>query len=410
MLPRFLAAAAALFCAGCLLDDPYYVDGPAAGGDRPEDDDSPGEPGSPDERPLPEPEPERSGPAPQPEPDSNEPDDILTEPVVAPPEAEPVHPEPTIDVLPPAPIGNELDVVNDADASVAPPEPEPASEPAPEPVAEPEPTPEPDADPPPCGPGVPNCCGNGVAEGEACDGEDVLGRDCSLERFSGGLIQCTPDCELDTSGCIEGPECKDNLGRDVGVVFEGTLANKGSSTSGYSCSPGGAGDDVTFAWTAPTTECYRLTVSSDAGDDTIVAVFTGCDFETELACADNAGFGDVATLEFEAVVNTTYALVVDAYFASDEGPVGVELTPCASNPEPEATPEPEPVATWNCLMSRRGTYDGCDCGCGAFDPDCADTDVDACDSCGVPGSCASSCDEIDPEQNWLCTGDDAFAR
>ncbi len=43
-------------------------------------------------------------------------------------------------------------------------------------------------------------------------------------------------------------------------------------------------------------------------------------------------------------------------------------------PQPEPQPEPEPVpAQWTCTPTYYAAADGCDCGCGVVDPDCAGT-------------------------------------
>ena len=61
-------------------------------------------------------------------------------------------------------------------------------------------------------------------------------------------------------------------------------------------------------------------------------------------------------------------------------------------------------AGWNCLPWFYGAADGCDCGCGVIDLDCADGTVASCDYCDGYGSCSwSYCPgDIDPAQNWLC--------
>lgn len=43
--------------------------------------------------------------------------------------------------------------------------------------------------------------------------------------------------------------------------------------------------------------------------------------------------------------------------------------------------------TWACSPGYYGTDDGCDCGCGAVDLDCADAGIDACRYCNDEGSC-----------------------
>ena len=62
---------------------------------------------------------------------------------------------------------------------------------------------------------------------------------------------------------------------------------------------------------------------------------------------------------------------------------------------------------WTCDVLFYGTDDGCDCGCGAPDPDCLDGTVESCDFCDDEGSCNPfpGCPgDINPTQNWLCDG------
>ncbi len=67
--------------------------------------------------------------------------------------------------------------------------------------------------------------------------------------------------------------------------------------------------------------------------------------------------------------------------------------------------KPLPPATWTCAAASYGASDGCDCGCGALDPDChaggggcaePGCQDDHCDSCrdatGTHTSCRSTCD------------------
>ena len=58
---------------------------------------------------------------------------------------------------------------------------------------------------------------------------------------------------------------------------------------------------------------------------------------------------------------------------------------------------------WTCSPGFFGRGDGCDCGCGAVDPDCADATQAACEFCGNPGACAlTACDDILPGDNAHC--------
>jgi hypothetical protein len=64
-----------------------------------------------------------------------------------------------------------------------------------------------------------------------------------------------------------------------------------------------------------------------------------------------------------------------------------------------------PPFTWQCSARLYADGSRCDCGCGAFDPDCASMGLDACDRCDDPGSCsAPACPGIiDPTSNDHCT-------
>lgn len=51
-------------------------------------------------------------------------------------------------------------------------------------------------------------CGNGIREtGEACDGADLGGFQCTSIGFASGTLACTGDCRLDTSQCVAASVC-----------------------------------------------------------------------------------------------------------------------------------------------------------------------------------------------------------
>ncbi len=58
---------------------------------------------------------------------------------------------------------------------------------------------------------------------------------------------------------------------------------------------------------------------------------------------------------------------------------------------------------WSCQSAKYGSGDGCDCGCGALDPDCSSASSTACAYCADSGSCASSCSAISSTNNATCT-------
>jgi hypothetical protein len=51
-------------------------------------------------------------------------------------------------------------------------------------------------------------CGNGVREtGEACDGADLGGFDCSNVGYATGTLTCEPSCLFNFDGCVANPVC-----------------------------------------------------------------------------------------------------------------------------------------------------------------------------------------------------------
>jgi hypothetical protein len=62
-------------------------------------------------------------------------------------------------------------------------------------------------------------------------------------------------------------------------------------------------------------------------------------------------------------------------------------------------------STWKCpaYAYGGGATDGCDCGCGAVDPDCASNLVGACDYCDDQNSCAIDCSDINLSDNSTCS-------
>lgn len=62
------------------------------------------------------------------------------------------------------------------------------------------------------------------------------------------------------------------------------------------------------------------------------------------------------------------------------------------------------MGVWNCDPDYYGTDDGCDCGCGIPDPDCADADIATCQYCNDPGACnVWDCPgTIDPDDTANC--------
>jgi len=235
-------------------------------------------------------------------------------------------------------------------------------------------------------------CGNGIAEdGEDCDGDDLRSQGCTDAEFTGGKLSCNSNCELDFSQCTSEQACDAVSPTRTGVVYRGDTSGAPSRHNTYSCTAGGKGGDVSIAWSAPFSGCFQIIVTSDSDLDTIAAVYPDCVSFSELSCDDNSGTDQFSVAEFDAVVGTTYAIVLDAYFASDEGPLTLRISPCAP-------------PQWQCGNEFYGRGDGCDCGCGTVDYDCDDANRASCDICDGVGSCAQSgsCSEVNDIENWRC--------
>jgi hypothetical protein len=172
-------------------------------------------------------------------------------------------------------------------------------------------------------------CGNDLAElGEECDGSDLRDADCLDRGFTGGVLGCDENCAIDESGCTSTPLCDYASVSGIGRVFEGNTADHVSRIRDHSCTLGGAGEDLSLTWTAPETGCFRMEVSSANDLDTILSVYETCSLSEELACDDNSGFDQFSLLEFDAVGGTSYAIVIDSYFATDSGPVNLDVSSC----------------------------------------------------------------------------------
>ncbi len=147
------------------------------------------------------------------------------------------------------------------------------------------------------------------------------------------------DCELLLAkvGCI----CTDVI--DIAgssAAVDTTAATRDISLAGI-CDPGPYGDDVIhntviYRWTAPATNVYILSTCNIVNYDSRLAVMTGCDPTTTIACNDDV-IGTCANfsskLSFSADAGSTYYFLVGGYAEGDIGtgtltiePFQVELT------------------------------------------------------------------------------------
>jgi cysteine-rich repeat protein len=139
----------------------------------------------------------------------------------------------------------------------------------------------------------PCLCGNGTVDGgESCDGADFDGKTCQTFGFAGGMLSCSPDCEILATGCnqntcgngvIDGAEACD--GADLGGK---TCVTRGFAGGTLSCSP--ACQLVTSGCTA----CGNGTLEAgEQCDDGNVASGDGCSATCQsevLACDPDGAY------------------------------------------------------------------------------------------------------------------------
>ena len=226
------------------------------------------------------------------------------------------------------------------------------------------------ADGTPCGSGkvcVDGGCGENLCEGVVCDD----GLDCTDDEcvFKDG------ECRF-TSTCFDGDECTEDVCNPVsGSCDYTTPVEDGRTCSGGEPEVGMCQAGVcVFPCDPASTVQYQCPIP-DFHHLSCCPGWSGCKNDSEP---------DVPGCQ-------TYC--------SDEWDCPPHIGICFNG-----VCRPHGPGDWTCTPEYYGTADGCDCGCGVLDPDCADGTVASCEFCDDPGSCSSaSCPgDIDPAQNWLC--------
>lgn len=214
--------------------------------------------------------------------------------------------------------------------------------------------------------------------------------------FSGHLEEATFDQDTGAITLVDGGACLD--------LSEVTFDVQ-PPVAGWTCDPSYY-DETTAGAAEPYCDCTCGAVDPDCSNaaNPVAGCFEGqtcgataeCEgVPTDWTCADDqfdggAGNGcDCACGTPDPDCDLMPAETVEGCAAGDTCSGGVCLP-----------------AGWACSPAYYGADDGCDCGCGAPDPDCADATLASCEYCNNDGSCSTmACagnTEIDPANNATC--------
>jgi hypothetical protein len=223
-----------------------------------------------------------------------------------------------------------------------------------------------------CVDGAPNPCMPGPTQPEACDGWD---NDCDA------LIDEGCSCvEGHTQACYNG----NPLTQNVGECHDGVQI----------CNAQGLWDPCQGDQLPVNEVCNNLDDDCDGTTDDDNPGFNTCTINGQLGeCAKGEMVCTTGNLVCTQVRFAIAELCGDGKDNDCDG--GVDEG-CVVGPPPE----------WNCLESKyhSDTTNACDCGCGAFDPDCTNLTVAACNICNAVGSCSpGACPGlIAPANNAVC--------
>ena len=130
----------------------------------------------------------------------------------------------------------------------------------------------------------------------------------------------------------------------------------------------------------------------DTSPDSSASVTIGTTMTTDDTTADTTNM--TTTMSTTDATETTDATTTDNPTtettenpeSSSSSSAGTDSSSSSSAMESSSS-DTGMMGVWNCDPDYYGTDDGCDCGCGIVDPDCADGDIATCEYCNDEGSC-----------------------
>ncbi len=224
-----------------------------------------------------------------------------------------------------------------------------------------------DSDPVP----VPNPnCGNGTLDtGETCDDGNTASGD-----------GCSAFCQVEGSASLCG-----NGNIDPGETCDDKNTASGDGCSSVCLLEGGGPVCGNF-----------ILETGEACDDGNTASGDGCSSICQYEnCGNGVAEGDEYCDGIDFWGTTCFDLGFSGGSLSCAADCFADLSGCTGSPIPG----------WTCVPGYYNAGDGCDCGCGIVDPDCADATAASCDFCGDPGACNQrdfSCLNIQTFNNAAC--------
>jgi hypothetical protein len=242
-----------------------------------------------------------------------------------------------------------------------------------------------------------------------------------------------PDCADATAAscayCNDAGSC-DTTGAGCPGIIDPTDNSSCTAPPSWTCAPGyynsGLANDCDCGCGAFDPDCADATVGScdycdDSGSCSTVA---GC--PGEIDATDNSTCSTVVPPTWtcsasfygaadgcdcgcgELDPDCADATAASCTYCNDTGSCDTTGTGCPGIIDPVDNDSCVAPPSWTCSASYFDADDGCDCGCGAFDPDCADATAASCTYCNDTGSCdttGAGCPGIiDPVDNAVCTG------
>ncbi len=243
-----------------------------------------------------------------------------------------------------------------------------------------------------------------------CAAADDGAADTSATSSSTGTSNSSASSATNPSSTTTtGSEASSGVTADTGMPSGDTSSSGGASTSGgansSATSDSTTSADASTGTTGPElgdySDCANNGPASCPMGEFCVQVYVGAacgllDCATAMDCP-TPSTGD-ATVSCETLnvepFGTVCALTCENGEACPDGMECVNEFACLWR-----------IPGWTCDAAFYGVDDGCDCGCGIVDPDCADATLASCDFCDDPGSCTElPCETapIIPDNNAMC--------